>query len=427
MDKIWVVISREFLARVRTKWFVFAAVLGPVFMAAMILLPMLMATNAGGERAVAVVDVSGTNVGERVTEAFNQPAVPVTATHVRTEAGELEVVAESLARVVGEKELDGFLILDEETVEKGIGEYRGSNASSRVDVDILRRVMREAILTERLRLVGVDPALVARAQNRSSELRTVTIRGGEATEESGGATFALAYVMWFLLYMAILLYGQQVLGAVVEEKTTRVVEVLVSSLRPFELLAGKVIGVGAVGLFQLLIWAVTARLLLTQRGKLMELAGVDETTAATFALPEVSVSTIGVFLVYFVLGFLLYAAVFAAVAATSNSEAEARQAQAPVTMLYALPAVVSFMAMITEPDGRLFVALTMFPLSSPVAMPGRWVVSDVPPMELMGSIVLLVAALGMVTWLAGRIFRVGILMYGKRPTPKEIWRWVRAS
>ena len=159
----------------------------------------------------------------------------------------------------------------------------------------------------------------------------------------------------------------------------------------------------------------------------MELAGVDANTAATFALPEVSVSTIAVFLVYFVLGFLLYAAVFAAVGATSNSEAEARQAQAPVTMLYALPAVVSFMAMITEPDGRLFVALTMIPLSSPVAMPGRWVVSDVPPMELIGSIVLLLAALGLVTWLAGRIFRVGILMYGKRPTPKEIWRWVRAS
>ncbi len=160
----------------------------------------------------------------------------------------LKVVAESLARVVGETELDGFLIVSAGTVSDGTVEYRGSNASSQIDMELLQRTLRESVLTERLRLVGVDASLVAQAQARGVGLRTITIRGGEATEQSGGATFALAYVMWFLLYMAISLYGVQVLGAVVEEKTTRMVEVLVSSLRPFESLAGKVIGVGAVGL-----------------------------------------------------------------------------------------------------------------------------------------------------------------------------------
>jgi len=233
--------------------------------------------------------------------------------------------------------------------------------------------------------------------------------------------------MWFLLYMAILLYGHQVLGAVVEEKTTRIVEVLVSSLRPFELLAGKVIGVGAVGLLQLLIWAIAARLLLTQRETLIGLFGIDAAAAASFSMPDVSVSTIVVFLVYFLLGFFLYAALYASVAAMSSSEADARQAQAPVTMFYVIPAIVSFMAMMTEPDGALFVVLTLMPLTSPVAMPGRWVVSDVPVLELLGSVFLLLLALGLLTWLAGRIFRTGILMHGKRPSPRELWRWIRTE
>ena len=427
MSKTWVVIRREFLTRVRTKCFVVATVLGPVLMATMILLPMLMATSGGGERTIAVLDATGTGFGDRLTQILNEPTVPVTANRIEVAVADLEVVAESLARVVGEKEIDGFLVLTSETISAGVGEYRGANATSQIDMEVLQRVLRESVLAERLRLVGVDPALVAQAQTRSGALRTVTIRDGQATEQSGGATFALAYLMWFLLYMAILLYGVQVLGAVVEEKSTRIVEVLISSLRPFELLAGKVIGVGAVGLFQLLIWAVAARLLLTQRERLFELAGVDQSVASAFTMPEVSVSTIVVFLVYFVLGFFLYAAVFAAVAAMSNTEAEARQAQAPVTMLYAIPAIVSLMAMMTEPDGGLFVALTMIPLSSPIAMPGRWVVSDVPMSELFLSVALLVLSLGLVTWVAGRIFRIGILMHGKRPSPKEIWRWIRTA
>ena len=404
-----------------------ATVMGPLLMAGMVLLPMLVVTNAGGEQNIVVVDASGSHFGERISQTLNEPIVPVTAALLEVAVADLNAVADSLARVVGETDLDGILLLTSETVNDGVGEYRGSNAASQTDMEILQRVLREAVLTERLRMVGVDPALVAEAQGSRVNLHTVTIRGGEATEQSGGATFALAYVMWFLLYMAILLYGVQVLGAVVEEKTTRIVEVLVSSLRPFELLAGKVLGVGAVGLFQLLIWAVAARLLLTQREQLMEWVGADASVTAGLTLPDIAVSTIVVFLVYFVLGFLLYAAIFAAVAATSNSEAEARQAQAPVTMLYAIPAVVSVMAMMTEPDGALFVALTMIPLSSPIAMPGRWVVSDVPPVELLGSVILLVAALALVTWVAGRIFRVGILMHGKRPNVKEVWRWIRAA
>jgi ABC-2 type transport system permease protein len=424
MLKIWVVIRREFVARVKTKWFVVSTVLGPVLMALMVLLPMLMATSGGGSRSVIVLDGTSTGFGDRLTGMLNESG-PVAASRVATELARLEARADSLARAVGLKEIDGFLIVTDETVEDGRAEYRGSNAASQVDIAILQRITREAVMTERLDQVGVDPRLVAQA-TIPLDLRTVTIRGGEATEQSGEATFFLAYFMWFLLYTAILMYGIQVLGAVVEEKTTRIVEVLVSSLRPFELLAGKILGVGIVGLFQLTIWALTARLLLTQRRALADLMGLPQ-SGAGIQLPEIPIATILVLLIYFVLGFFLYAGMFAAVAATSSTEVEARQAQTPVMMLLVIPAIVSLMAMITEPDGSLFVALTIIPISSPIAMPGRWVVSDVPPVDLIASIVLLLVGLVLVTWIAGRVYRVGILMYGKRPSPKEILRWVRTS
>jgi ABC-2 type transport system permease protein len=425
MLKTWVVIKREFLSRVRTKWFLISTILGPVLMAAMILMPIMMATRGGRERSIAVIDVTSTGFGERVAEMVSGPGT-IAAVHVEAEAIELESVADSLAGAVGRQQLDGFLIVTDETVQDGRTEYRGANVSAQLDMEILRRRMRQAVLTERLDRVGVDPALVAQA-NIPVDMRTVNIRDGEITDESGEAMFFLAYLMWFLLYMAILLYGVQVMGAVVEEKTTRVVEVLVSSLKPFQLLAGKVIGVGAVGLFQLAIWGVTARLLLTRREIVTRMFGIDEAVAQGLSLPEIPVGTIAVMLVYFLLGYFLYAAMFAAVAATSSSEAEARQAQAPVTFLLVIPAILSVVSMVNEPDGALFTMLTMIPLSSPIAMPARWVVSNVPLAELIASIAFLILALLGVTWLAGRIYRVGILMYGKRPGVGDLVRWVRSG
>ncbi len=425
MLKTWVVIKREFLSRVRTKWFLVSTVLGPVLMAALIFLPIVMATRGGGERSIAVVDVTSGGFGERVAEMISGPGT-VAAVRLETAISGLESVADSLAGAVGRKEVDGFLIVTDVTVEDGRAEYRGSNVSAQMDMEVLRRRLREAVLTERLDRVGVNPALVEQARI-PIEMRTVNIRGGETTEESGESMFWLAYLMWFILYMAILLYGVQVMGAVVEEKTTRVVEVLVSSLKPFQLLAGKVVGVGAVGLFQLAIWAAAGRLLLTRKEIATDLFGMDEVVAQGLSLPQIPMATIVVMLVYFVFGYFLYAALFGAVAATASTESDARQAQAPVTMLFAIPAMLSLVSMMSEPDGTLFVALTLVPLSSPIAMPGRWVVSDVPLTHLFGSMLLLIASVVVVTWLAGRIYRVGILMYGKRPGLRELARWVRGA
>jgi ABC-2 type transport system permease protein len=425
MRKLVAVIRREFLERVRSKWFVIGTLLGPVFMGAMIVLPMIMAEKGGGDRTVVVLDATTEGFGERVTASMGQlPRMSATRRDVPLE--QIEEVATDLAREVGTTPLDGILLLTDNTVEGGRAEYRGANVSSMTDMRMLQATIRASVFAERLRRDGVDPAIVGRAQI-PVELATVKIRDGKVTGESGEASFVLAYAIWFLLYIAILLYGAQVLGAVVEEKTSRIVEVLVSSLRPFQLLAGKVIGVGAVGLLQMGIWLLAGKLLADNRAGVARLLGQSDEAAAaigSFSLPPVPVTTIILALGFFLLGYFLYAAMFAAVAAMVNTEAEARQAQTPVVMLLVIPSLL-MVGILNTPDGQMALTLSLIPFTSPIAMPVRWAASPVPIGQVMLSLALLFLTVVAITWVAGRIYRVGILAYGKKPGLKELARWVK--
>jgi ABC-2 type transport system permease protein len=425
MHKVWVVIRREFVEKVRTKWFVISTVLGPLLMASFIVVPILMAERGASRREIRVVDATTDGFGGRIVDAV-RPPFPIEAELVSVSLERVESVADSLTTLVGEKQLDGYLIVTDATVANGSVEYRGKNVSSLTDMQILESVLGREVLTARLGRAGVDREVVAAAQI-PVRLQTVSIRGGKVTEESGTSAFVLAYAVWIILYMSILLYGVQVMGAVVEEKTSRVIEVLVSSLRPFQLLAGKILGVGAVGLFQLSIWAVSALVLFRRRDLLLEMVGARTGgMVGAGTLPAVSVATLAIVLAYFLLGYFLYAAMFAAVAAMSNSEAEARQAQMPVVMLLVVPTVL-MVGILQQPDGGMAVALSLIPFTAPIAMPVRWAAATVPLPEILGSVVLLGGTLLLVVWITARIYRVGILMYGKRPSPRELWRWVRAS
>jgi ABC-2 type transport system permease protein len=422
MRKVWVVVRREFTEKVRNKWFIISTLVVPVLMAAVVVLPILLAERGGGHRSIAVLDLTTSDFGENVAQRLD--AVDrLTASLVEVELVDLESAADSLTGLVGLKRLDGYLLVSDETVEDGRAEYRGSNISSLTDMQSMERRLRQAVLVERLERVGVDPSLVERAQIPVN-METVGIRGGELTDESGEARFFFAYTVWFVLYIAILVYGVQVMGAVVEEKTSRIIEVLVSSLRPFQLLAGKVLGVGAVGLFQFMIWGVSAWALIRHRDVVLGVLGISAPTGSGFRLPEVTAGTLAIIVTFFLLGYFLYAAMFAAVAAMSSSEAEARQAQTPVVMLLVLPSVL-LIGILQQPDSTLALTLSIVPFSSPIAMPVRWAAAEVPPVEVAASVGALVVTLWLVTWIAARIYRVGILMYGKRPNIKELVRWVR--
>ncbi len=424
MHKTWVVIRREFVERVRSKWFVVSTVLGPLLMIAFVVVPLILARSGARERSVAVVDLTTTGFGKRLTAALDQ-AEPIKATRVTAEPRQVAAAADSLTRLVGARVLDGFLIVSDATVDSGKVEYRGANVSSPRDMQVLSGLVDDAIFTERLGREGVDASVVKKAKVRLN-LKTAKITGARTTGESGQGAFILAYVMWLLLYTGIILYGVNVLGSVVEEKTSRIVEVLVSSLRPFQLLSGKIIGVGAVGLFQFFIWGVFAAVLIGQRQFLMWQLGVTAEAGADVSFPVISAATIAVFLTFFFLGYFLYAAMFAAVGAMTNSEAEARQAANVVVMLLVLPTLL-MIGILNDPSGAMAVRLSLIPFCAPIAMPVRWAAGEVPISQLVLSIVLLLGTLFGITWVASRIYRVGILMYGKRPGLRELARWVRMA
>ena len=415
MRKIWAIVRREFVERVRTRWFWIGALLGPVLFGVVFFLSGQLG-RGGGVKRIAIVDGTTTRVGARLAEqldrsgAFRAVRVPVA-----------DGVVDSLTAEVRTKRLDGFLIVTDAAIDSGKVEYRGSNVFA--GKGVLQRPVGEALTVVRLERAGVDPQVVARAA-LPLRLETRKITRGETAGESAAQSFSLAYFMGTILYTAILLYGINVMSSVLEEKTTRMVEVLVSSLRPFQLLLGKILGVGAVSIFQFLIWGVAGRLLLARRARLAagDVGGADE----LFQVPHVTGATFAIFMAYFLGGFFLYSAMFAAVGAMSSTEQEARQAQQPVAWMLVL-SFISMFAMLNDPGSALAVTLSLVPFSSPVAMPVRWAAGNLPASDIVLSLAILVAAIGGVTWIAARIYRVGILMTGKRPNLKELVRWIRTA
>ncbi len=412
MRKIWAIVRREFVERVRTRWFWVGALLGPMLFGVVFFLSGQLG-RGGGLKRIAVVDATATQVGARIAEQLGRSGN--WATEVPAAPGAID----SLTAQVRAKRLDGFLIVTDAALDSGKVEYRGANVFA--GKGALQRPVGEALTVVRLQRAGVDPRLVARA---SIPLRLETCKISRATTcgESAAQSFSLAYFMGIILYTAILLYGINVMSSVLEEKTTRIVEVLVSSLRPFQLLLGKVIGVGAVSIFQFLIWGVAGRLLLARRAPLAAGEAADE----LFQMPHVTGATFAVFMAYFLGGFFLYSAMFAAVGAMSSTEQEARQAQQPVAWMLVL-SFISMFAMLNDPGSTLAVTLSLIPFSSPVAMPVRWAAGNLPVSELALSLAILVAGIVAVTWIAARIYRVGILMTGKRPNVKELVRWIRTA
>ena len=418
MRKVLAVIRREFVERVRQRWFWVMVLLGPLFFGAVFILPTLL-TGRGGVKHIVVVDATSSTFGAELTARLDRESLFVA---VRVPAGPRTI--DSLTGAVDRKEIDGFLSVSDASVDSGKVTYRASNVSSFVTIGTLDHVITEMVNATRLEREGVNPNLVAKARIQI-DLDTKKISGGKATGESAAQSFSLAYFMGIILYMAILIYGINVMSSVLEEKTTKIVEVLVSSLRPFQLLLGKVIGVGAVSIFQFLIWGLSARLLMSQRRHLLGERGLGD-AGAVFQIPHVTAGTAAVFAAYFLGGFLLYSSMFAAVGAMSSNEQEARQAQQPVTMLLIL-SFISMFAMLNDPGSTLSVTLSLIPFSSPIAMPVRWAAGSLPLSEVALSLGILFVSIMGVTWVAARIYRVGILMTGKRPNLKELVRWVRTA
>jgi ABC-2 type transport system permease protein len=419
MHKVWAIIRREFVERVRTRWFWVSAILGPILFAGVIVF-QIMQSIGGGRRNIAVVDIGNLGYGVRIAETLGASR-NIRADAVRSGPG----VLDSLTRLVEAKELNGFLIVGDSLPSEGKAEYRASNLSLQT-IDELQRTLNRVVEKARLEGKGVNPTVVDWAQALRVTLDQKKCQRGACTTENAGQSFILAYVMAILLFMAILLYGVNVMSSVLEEKTTRIIEVLVSSLRPFQLMLGKVAGAGAVSFFQFVIWGVSARLLIALRVPIAKMLGASQTDALNITLPHIPFPTVAVFMAFFLGGFLLYSAMFAAVGAMSSNEQEARQAQQPVTYLLMI-SYFSIIGLTNEPASTFARTLSLIPFTSPIATPVRWTAGSMGTGELVASLALLLVGIVAVTWVAARIYRVGILMTGKRPNLKELVRWVRTA
>jgi ABC-2 type transport system permease protein len=427
MAKLWAIIKREYLERVRSKWFLIATFLGPIFFAAIIIVPAWLASRSKATTDVSnitILDATGTTFGQRLAVAIagatadkdSIPAVRILTPPELTQA-------ESLAtREVMQKETIGYLVVDKQTVAGETARYAGRNASSIPDMTQIRTALRQTILASRLESIGIDNSrtkeLTFIPLNFSTERITERGRGG-----SGMASVMFGFAIGFLLYMTIIIYGQTIMSSVIEEKTSRVAEVVMSSVPTDTLLAGKVLGVGAVGLTQQILWVATTYILLKLRAPLMEKLGAP---AMTFSLPEISMGAAILLLLFFVLGFIFYSSLYAAVGSAVNSEQEARQASTPLMILIVF-AGVFIQPVLLNPTGTIARVLSLVPITSPIIMPIRMAVTGVPPLELAASLVFLALGCVAALWLASRIYRVGLLMYGKRPTMREMARWVSYS
>jgi len=445
MDKkVFIVAKREYLERVRTRWFVIGTLLVPAVIAGFALMMAYAASRGNATNAVrhiTIINTTSTDLGQRVADALMGDTTlgPAGADSIRPRV--VNVAPEGLAAVETQaasevkipNHIAGYLVLSDSTMAGKSVRYAGRNASSITDMDKLQSVVRQSVMMVRLQKEGVKQDIIndlAKTRLRFNSER-LSERGRTG---SGQAGLFAGLVVGVMLLMLIMIHGQNILRGVLEEKSTRVAEVVISSVKPETLLAGKVIGVGGVGLTQQIAWlGITAYLVSFLMPFVLKSSSMNPAAAAAGAtaaspvagvLSSMTPMVIAIAIGYFIVGFVFYATLFAAAGSMVNSEQEAQQAAMPVIALI-MSAWLCVNPIMIAPTGKLAVILSWLPWASPVIMPIRMGLTSVSPFEIAGSMI--VAVLGSIgaMWLGGRIYRVGMLMYGKKPTLSEVAKWIR--
>ena len=453
MGKLIVVFKREYLERVRSRWFIIGTLLGPAFLLLIVGAPKLMGDDRGqGSRDVAhidVIDATRDGLGERVADALRARYPLSRAPYVRTaDPSQLPMEEDRSVLRVQRDEVLGALVLDSTTISGDSVRYAGRNAGSHRDLDAIRNVVRNTVLSDQMTRAGIDPKKVEAFSHLRLDMHVRKI-GDKGLEKGNSiAVILLGYGVALMLYMMIVVYGQAIMRSVLEEKSTRVAEVVVSSVNTDTLLAGKILGVGLVAITQVVSWIVLSAAALIYfpqimgggggagaadssgalNGAVSGAAGGASAAAALVAtgLPSVPVWAALALFLCFILGFIFYASLFAAVGAMVNSQEDVQQAATPVMLLLVSSAV--FMGPImANPTSNLARTISMLPTSAPIIMPLRMTLVPVPWFEIVGSLAGVSAACAASIWLSGRIYRVGLLMYGKKPTIRELAKWVKEA
>lgn len=425
MTKAWQVFRREYVERVRKKSFLILTLLGPLLILGLAVIPnLLLLSTPDTVRPLAVIDLSG-QVADQVEPMLNPAGSALPDGRLRypvrvvDPAGRpLEGVQEELNREVAAGTLHGYLVIDADLFAERPVSFYARNAANISESDRIRDALGNVIIPARFRDAGMAMDLEGiRRLTRRVRVHPVQI-GADGRVESAGqgaqlGKLAAAYGMVIVFYMTFLMWGISIMRGVVEEKTSKIVEVLLSSVSSRQLMTGKVLGIGAVALTQYLVWAAAG------------IAGYY-LSAATLGewVSTLSLWTVVSFLGFFVLGYLFYASYFAALGACCSSDQEAQQMQ----QVGILPILAGFLVafyVFTNPETPVSVVLSMLPPLTPFVMLVRINVLTPPFWQIALSVAAMVAGIGLMTVLAAKVFRVGILMTGKKPTVFEIWRWIR--
>lgn len=439
MNKLFAIIRREFIERVRTKAFIIGTLIVPLMSFVFGYLPGVLMNQDTRARSVVLLDGSSGTAGDSIAAALRrmkrevkgEKTDRVNLTVVKANVAEVDKVRDTLIShvdVATAGSLDGILVVTDGGVDSGVVKYFGANVASFKEMNAMEDAIGPAVRVERLIRRGADSAIVAAAATRF-DLHTDKVTKGRLTGESGTSSFFLAYITSLIMYISLIMYGIQVMGAVLEEKSNRIVEVLISSVTPFQLMLGKVIGVAGAGLLQLAIWAgaaagITQALAARAASNAAAIDGGRQTLTSSGI--SVSPDLVAVVLLFFVLGFILYSALYAAVGSMCSTQQETQQAAQPVTLTLALGFLMMF-AMVNDPGSTLARSLSFVPFFAPLIIPVRYAISPLPFTEVLGAAASTAVGVVAVVWLAGRIYRVGILSYGKKPSLKEVWSWVRTA
>ncbi|NIO48951.1 MAG: ABC transporter permease [Candidatus Aminicenantes bacterium] len=437
MRKILSVIKREYIQIVRTKGFIIGTVLGPVFMLGLIVVPIIVSSaSVEKQETIGVVDLTNEIYTEldnkldhkdyRLKDGFRRYLLE----KFEPSPG-IKEVRNALREKVLKKEISAYIYIPEDVLEIGPAEsaardseqeeekveYVSEHTTDFEELRALNRALNNVVVEKRLKREGLDPQKVAQYIKRV-ELQPIKItKKGE--EEDTAGTFMISYFLALIIYMAILIYGQVIMRGVIEEKSSRVVEVVLSSLKPFQLMMGKILGIGAVGLTQFSIWT-----LFGIGASLYSASFIP--SGADFAMPSIPAHVFIYFVIFFILGYFLFGTLYAAIGSMVNSEKEAQQLVMPVTMFLIVP-IMLMIFIIRAPDSSLSVFLSMIPFFTPILMFLRITVLLPPFGQIGASVVILTLTIVLMVWLVAKIYRVGILMYGKRPKFAEVVRWIRYS
>lgn len=435
MNKILLIIQREYLSRVKKKSFLVLTFLVPVlFFGMFALMGYLIAkqNDLGDKKKVEVIDESGM-FQDKLKNSNTLEYSYSKESYIAAKAGFTKSGYDFLLYVPAS--LTGVQLFSEKK-------------ASALTLQNIENGLTDIAQSERLLKAGIDTAVLARAQKSVSiEARQLTATGEKDAQTY--VAYAVGLVAAMLIYMSLFLYGAQVMRGVIEEKVSRIIEVVISSVKPFQLMMGKIIGVGLVGLTQFVLWITLTIVLSTVGGAALMKSSpqakmAQEAQMTTAKSPHAAVAaaaqdnsmstvmkaldsiplvyTIGCFLFYFLFGYLLYSAIFAMVGSAVDNETETQQFMLPITLPLVFTFILSMNFVINNPDSSLSIWLSMIPFTSPIAMMIR-IPFGVPPMQLAASMLLMIIGFVFTTWVASRIYRVGILMYGKKASYKELAKW----